>query len=542
MTGPRAIASMVPWRRRRTRERARRASSVRSSGSPSSPSLPCGVRSRSGWPCRSPSARSTRSGPAWRARCSPISITGLFHWGFDTWGHADMPVLGRAFIRTFREHHEDPRRSRATTSWRRTGRRCSFGLLLASTSLLVRVRGPASSGAFGASVLVVAGAFVGATSQIHKWAHTERPPASCARCSVRVSSCPGASRAAPPRALHSCLLHRRGLARRSARRAPILPRARGDRTRAPAPCRGRRSTPAPPARARRPPRRRCPAPRARAPGRRGAVRRPPAARAGRRAPPPRPSRRRARSSPIGRRCRARGATKAPARRRRRRPGGLRHVLRLERPDAPRERLRHRLRGDLLLRRVAHVEHVVAPRVVPREEPSLVSRHEVRAAVARPAHGHAAPASERCDDGRAGRLAPLLRLDVRRHDGLVRGEDRALHPIAHRKIARGTPAAASTSSRARRGRRWSPLCRRATTTTRHRRRRARTRAPACRRARPPRLRRSADGGGPRRRRSPPGRARRWASSRCRRGRAPPRRGARGPRRRTGASPAAPRGAG
>jgi hypothetical protein len=95
-------------------------------------------------------------------------ITGMFHWFFDTWFSPTTPFIGRAFVRTFREHHIDP------TAICRHDFIETNGSNIFSGCVLVVLGHCADT--FAAASLLFASLFMSATSQIHKWAHSESVP------------------------------------------------------------------------------------------------------------------------------------------------------------------------------------------------------------------------------------------------------------------------------------------------------------------------------------------------------------------------------
>jgi plasmanylethanolamine desaturase len=102
-------------------------------------------------------------------------VSGLVHWMGDTWGSTDMPVLGKAFIRPFREHHVDEKAITRHDFVETNGNNCLVSLPVALLALVL----PHSSALWvflsmflGSMIL-----WVMATNQFHKWSHTEQPPA-----------------------------------------------------------------------------------------------------------------------------------------------------------------------------------------------------------------------------------------------------------------------------------------------------------------------------------------------------------------------------
>lgn len=102
-------------------------------------------------------------------------LSGLVHWGCDTWGSIDTPLLGRTVIRTFREHHIDAKAITRHDLIETNGSTAVFGSVPALCAGLLPYE-TSRWAWFVAAVCVSATLFVTFTSQIHKWAHEDQPP------------------------------------------------------------------------------------------------------------------------------------------------------------------------------------------------------------------------------------------------------------------------------------------------------------------------------------------------------------------------------
>lgn len=100
--------------------------------------------------------------------------SGIVHWGADTWGRDDLPIVGHRLLVPFRIHHINPddflRRQFVDTN--------GEVAMIAAPLLLVLAARPIAHPA-GAAVAVFGLAFCGIgmmTNQIHQWAHMPEPP------------------------------------------------------------------------------------------------------------------------------------------------------------------------------------------------------------------------------------------------------------------------------------------------------------------------------------------------------------------------------
>jgi ubiquitin-conjugating enzyme E2 variant len=112
----------------------------------------------------------------WLGAWAADLVTGAVHWACDTWGDERTRFVGAGLIRSFREHHVDPRAMLAH-DWIEVNAEpataaCVAFALLALPDVSHWLDGRAFLAAFAWS-LVALGALA---NQIHQWAHDPAPP------------------------------------------------------------------------------------------------------------------------------------------------------------------------------------------------------------------------------------------------------------------------------------------------------------------------------------------------------------------------------
>ncbi|MBF5044269.1 carotenoid synthesis regulator CarF [Aggregicoccus sp. 17bor-14] len=100
-------------------------------------------------------------------------VSGFVHWAGDTWGSTEMPLLGKAFIRPFREHHVDEKAITRHDFVETNGNNCLVSIPVAIIAVLL----PHSSALwlFASAALGSMIFWVMATNQFHKWSHLDAP-------------------------------------------------------------------------------------------------------------------------------------------------------------------------------------------------------------------------------------------------------------------------------------------------------------------------------------------------------------------------------
>jgi len=103
-------------------------------------------------------------------------FSGLVHWGADTWGTLDSRFVGGSFIRSFREHHVDPFRITHHDFVEANGDNCMLTFGLFGFLSFYPINKENSFELFLFCFLSGLCLWLSVTNQIHKWAHTPKPP------------------------------------------------------------------------------------------------------------------------------------------------------------------------------------------------------------------------------------------------------------------------------------------------------------------------------------------------------------------------------
>ncbi|KAG5875693.1 hypothetical protein JTB14_023972 [Gonioctena quinquepunctata] len=101
--------------------------------------------------------------------------SGLVHWAADTWGSVELPIIGKNFLRPFREHHIDPtsitRHDFIETNGDNFMVTIPFLGRMVWDFLTLSKEDVQNKFTWNCYVFLLA-IFVAMTNQIHKWSHT----------------------------------------------------------------------------------------------------------------------------------------------------------------------------------------------------------------------------------------------------------------------------------------------------------------------------------------------------------------------------------
>jgi len=100
-------------------------------------------------------------------------VSGCVHWMADTWGTAEWPLIGKALIRPFREHHVDQKEITRHDFVETNGNNCFISI---PAALLAVALPDGAAGFFFATMTFSMCLAIFGTNQFHKWAHMDAPP------------------------------------------------------------------------------------------------------------------------------------------------------------------------------------------------------------------------------------------------------------------------------------------------------------------------------------------------------------------------------
>src|SRR4051794_22289729 len=99
-------------------------------------------------------------------------VSGFVHWAADTWGTTEWPIIGKALIRPFREHHVDQKEITRHDFVETNGNNCFISIAPAVGAALLP-----DEWFFGAAMGFALCLAILGTNQFHKWSHMDDAPA-----------------------------------------------------------------------------------------------------------------------------------------------------------------------------------------------------------------------------------------------------------------------------------------------------------------------------------------------------------------------------